>query len=174
MAFTNNGSAARLVVAAVLGTVLLPVPASADVPPNFHMPFPCGEVWSGATYRDHSPVEAVDLNRPGDDGDPVVASAEGTVSRAEDDGNTSYGLWVELDHGNGWTTRYGHLSRMDVKLGDRVPQGHVIGLVGSTGHSTGPHLHFEQRLAHQPVRITWDNARIHYWGTRDYVSGNNC
>jgi murein DD-endopeptidase MepM/ murein hydrolase activator NlpD len=57
----------------------------------------------------------------------------------------AYGYLVVLDHGGGWETRYAHLSRIDVRVGERVAQGAVVGLVGSTGASTGPHLHFEVR-----------------------------
>ena len=59
--------------------------------------------------------------------------------------NGGYGRMVEVDHGNGFSTRYGHLSRIDVKVGDHVVRGDVIGEVGSSGRSTGPHLHYEVR-----------------------------
>ena len=56
-----------------------------------------------------------------------------------------------LDHGNGVESRYAHLKKIDVKLGQRVEQGQVIGLVGSTGRSTGPHLHYEVLVEGKPV-----------------------
>ena len=59
--------------------------------------------------------------------------------------NGGYGRMVEVDHGNGFSTRYGHLSRIDVKVGDHVVRGNVVGEVGSSGRSTGPHLHYEVR-----------------------------
>lgn len=62
-----------------------------------------------------------------------------------------YGRMVELDHGNGLTTRYGHLSAINVKVGDVIKIGQVIGEVGSTGGSTGPHLHYETRIDGEPV-----------------------
>jgi len=62
-----------------------------------------------------------------------------------------YGNMVELDHGNGLITRYGHLSRIDVEVGDKVSRGQLMGLVGSTGRSTGPHLHYEIRLNEKPI-----------------------
>ncbi|MBL8573982.1 MAG: peptidoglycan DD-metalloendopeptidase family protein [Hyphomicrobiaceae bacterium] len=88
----------------------------------------------------------------GDTGDPVLATAAGTVINADREGG--YGLMVEIDHGNGITTRYGHLSRIDVEVGDKVELGDTIGGIGSTGRSTGPHLHYETRVrgeAQNPV-----------------------
>ncbi len=63
----------------------------------------------------------------------------------------SYGLYVVLRHGDGFTTRYGHLSAFTVAAGDTVAAGQVIGLSGNTGYSTGPHLHFEIRVDGVPV-----------------------
>ncbi len=83
-------------------------------------------------------------------GTPVVASASGKVIAAGFS-NVGYGLHVVLDHGNGLKTLYGHLSEIDVKLDDEVRLGAQIGLVGSTGNSTGPHLHYEVRLSDAPV-----------------------
>ena len=81
----------------------------------------------------------------GETGTPVHAAGAGKVLRAEVAGG--YGNLVELDHGNGVTTRYGHLSAFDVKAGQIVAAGQVIGRIGSTGRSTGPHLHYETRLS---------------------------
>ena len=77
-------------------------------------------------------------------GDPVRATANGKVSSSGWMGG--YGRMVEVDHGNGLSTRYGHLSEIHVKVGDVVKIGQVIGAVGSTGRSTGPHLHYETRI----------------------------
>jgi murein DD-endopeptidase MepM/ murein hydrolase activator NlpD len=74
-------------------------------------------------------------------GQPVQATADGTVLSASYQGN--YGNLIEVDHGFGITTRYGHLSRYAVSQGQRVRRGDVIGYVGSTGRSTSPHLHYE-------------------------------
>lgn len=76
-------------------------------------------------------------------GTPIRAAGAGKVLRAEVAGG--YGNLVEIDHGNGLTTRYGHLNAFDVKAGDIVAAGVVIGRAGSTGRSTGPHLHYETR-----------------------------
>jgi murein DD-endopeptidase MepM/ murein hydrolase activator NlpD len=58
---------------------------------------------------------------------------------------------VEVDHGNGFATRYGHLSEIDVKVGQEVRLGQVVGRIGSTGRSTGPHLHYETRINGEAV-----------------------
>jgi murein DD-endopeptidase MepM/ murein hydrolase activator NlpD len=85
----------------------------------------------------------------GDMGDLVSAPASGVVVEAGWQGG--YGNMVEINHGNGLSTRYGHLSRVGVQPGDKVQRGTPIGLVGSTGRSTGPHLHFELRLNDRPI-----------------------
>lgn len=82
-------------------------------------------------------------------GDPVRATAYGKVVTAG--WNGGYGKMVEIDHGNTLTTRYAHLSEINVKVGDMVRIGQVIGAVGSTGRSTGPHLHYETRIDGEAV-----------------------
>ena len=77
-------------------------------------------------------------------GTPIYATADGFVGRAQRAGG--YGNLVELDHGKGLQTRYGHLSKILVNPGDRVRRGQLIGLMGSTGRSTGSHLHYEVRM----------------------------
>ncbi len=77
-------------------------------------------------------------------GTPVAASRGGRVAFAGWSG--AYGYVVFVDHEPGWQTRYAHLSRIDVRVGDLLRQGAVVGGVGSTGASTGPHLHFEVRF----------------------------
>ena len=78
------------------------------------------------------------------EGSPAHATAAGTVIVAG--ANGGYGNEVEIDHGNGITTRYGHLSEIDVQIGQVVGKGAVVGKTGSTGRSTGPHLHYEVRV----------------------------
>ncbi|HUW37527.1 MAG TPA: M23 family metallopeptidase [Rhodocyclaceae bacterium] len=78
-----------------------------------------------------------------DVGTPIVAAASGVVIKAEL--TPDYGNLVELDHGNGITTRYAHASKIYVKVGQLVRRGQKIAVVGTTGRSTGPHLHFEVR-----------------------------
>ncbi len=82
-------------------------------------------------------------------GDPVRATANGKVVSSGWAGG--YGRMVEIDHGNGLATRYGHLSEINVRVGDHIKIGQVIGAVGSTGRSTGPHLHYETRIDGDPV-----------------------
>lgn len=82
-------------------------------------------------------------------GTPVIATADGNITIAG--WQRGYGWVVYIDHGNGITTRYGHLSRIDVAVGQTVRRGEQLGLVGSTGRSTGPHLHYEVRINGQPV-----------------------
>jgi murein DD-endopeptidase MepM/ murein hydrolase activator NlpD len=82
-------------------------------------------------------------------GDPVRATANGKVVSSGWSGG--YGRMVEIDHGNGLSTRYGHLSEIGVKVGDQIKIGQVIGAVGSTGRSTGPHLHYETRIDGEAV-----------------------
>jgi murein DD-endopeptidase MepM/ murein hydrolase activator NlpD len=94
--------------------------------------------------------EGVDL--AADYGDPVVASAAGTVVTAQYDGG--YGNRIDIDHGNGYHTWYCHLSRIDVKAGQYVHKAEHIALVGSTGESTGPHLHYQVMLDGKPVDPT--------------------
>jgi murein DD-endopeptidase MepM/ murein hydrolase activator NlpD len=87
--------------------------------------------------------KGVDLAGPV--GTPIHATADGVISKAE--WFSSYGLYVSLEHGGEIQTRYGHMSRLNVYAGQRVRKGDVIGYVGSTGRSTGPHLHYEVRIA---------------------------
>ena len=85
-------------------------------------------------------------------GDPVRVTGPGTVIAAGPQGG--YGICVDVDHGNGVVTRYGHLSRASVDRGQRVKIGEIVGLAGSTGRSTGPHLHYETRVGGDAVDPT--------------------
>jgi murein DD-endopeptidase MepM/ murein hydrolase activator NlpD len=82
-------------------------------------------------------------------GTPVFAPADGTVVEAG--WKNGYGQTIVLDHGDGLTTRYGHLSKIEVNVGQELKRGEELGLVGSTGRSTGPHLHYEVRIDDLPV-----------------------
>jgi murein DD-endopeptidase MepM/ murein hydrolase activator NlpD len=82
-------------------------------------------------------------------GDPIYATAAGKVVKAGWDGG--YGQMVEIDHGEGLATRYGHMSEVDVTVGQKIRAGQIIGHVGSTGRSTGPHLHYEVRVNGEAV-----------------------
>ncbi|SEN32702.1 Peptidase family M23 [Sphingomonas gellani] len=81
---------------------------------------------------------------PGPVGTPVYATADGIIDHASRLGG--YGNMVEVDHGKGIATRYGHLSKILVSDGQKVTRGQLIALMGSTGRSTGPHLHYEVRI----------------------------
>jgi len=90
--------------------------------------------------------EGVDLGAPY--GTPVYATATGTVKMAGP--FDRYGLTIDIDHGNGLMTRYAHLSRIKVTVGEKVTRATVIGLLGASGRTTGPHLHYEVRSAETP------------------------
>lgn len=91
--------------------------------------------FGGRSYEVH---EGIDFAGP--IGQPILAAAEGTVVKADYD--RGYGNHVKIDHGYHYETLYAHLSRMTVKLGDQVQRGDVIGYLGHTGRSSGPHLHY--------------------------------
>ncbi len=95
--------------------------------------------FGGRSYEFHP-----GLDIDGERGDIVVAPANGVVVKAGWSGG--YGNLIEVDHGNGLKTRYGHLSKIEIQEGDSIQRGQEIALIGSTGRSTGPHLHFEIRL----------------------------
>jgi murein DD-endopeptidase MepM/ murein hydrolase activator NlpD len=100
--------------------------------------------FGGSSYEFHDGQDIDALS-----GAPVVAGAKGTVIFVG--WQHGYGRLVEIDHGGGLTTRYGHLSEFDVEQGHEVARGEFIGRVGSTGRSTGPHLHYEVRINDTPV-----------------------
>jgi|SRR5579884_220053 len=89
------------------------------------------------------------LDIAADEGTPIAAAASGRVVAAGPDGG--YGNLIVVDNGNGVTTRYGHCSQIYARVGEFVNAGQPIGAVGSTGRSTGPHLHFEVRMNDTPV-----------------------
>jgi murein DD-endopeptidase MepM/ murein hydrolase activator NlpD len=95
-------------------------------------------------FRGRAAMHAgIDLAGP--TGTPIYATADATVGRSEYNSG-GYGNLVELEHGHGIQTRYGHLSKSLVSAGQRVKRGDMIGLMGSTGRSTGSHLHYEVRI----------------------------
>jgi murein DD-endopeptidase MepM/ murein hydrolase activator NlpD len=95
-------------------------------------------------------------------GTPIYAPADGTVLRAGWNSG-GYGNLIEIDHGRGITTRFGHLSAILVHDGDRITRGQLIGRMGSTGRSTGSHLHYEVRIDNRPVNP------IPFMKSTDYV-----
>ena len=100
--------------------------------------------FSGSSYEYH---EGQDIEAAF--GTPVSAAANGTVTVAG--WQNGYGQVVYVDHGGGLTTRYGHLSKIEVEVGQSIARGEILGLVGSSGRSTGPHLHYEVRINNEPV-----------------------
>jgi murein DD-endopeptidase MepM/ murein hydrolase activator NlpD len=100
--------------------------------------------FGGRAYEFHP---GMDID--GERGDNVAAAGNGKVIWAGYKGG--YGNMVEIDHGNGLTSRYGHMSKIETEVGDTVTRGQIIGQIGSTGRSTGPHLHFELRINDRPI-----------------------
>lgn len=140
---------------------------------QFELPFRCRQRWLGSTRSYHSPANAIDFNHPkGDFGRRVLAAAGGRVTRSGFIKGRSYGRWIEIGHGNGYTTRYAHLSRRAVRLGQRVRKGQVIGRVGNSGGSTGSHLHYELRRYGNAIRPKFHGNAALFWGTRYYRSFN--
>jgi murein DD-endopeptidase MepM/ murein hydrolase activator NlpD len=112
-------------------------------------------------FRGHAAMHAgIDLSGPV--GTPIYATAEGTVTTAGWNSG-GYGRLVKIDHGRGIETRYGHLSAILVRPGDRITRGQLIGRMGSTGRSTGSHLHYEVRIDGRAVNP------IPFMKSTDYV-----
>ncbi|WP_422344137.1 M23 family metallopeptidase [Parasphingorhabdus sp.] len=89
------------------------------------------------------------IDMAGPVGTPIYATADGIVGRSQ--WVRGYGNYIEINHGNEIQTRYGHMSRLNVKANARVKSGDLIGFMGSTGRSTGSHLHYEVRIAGEAV-----------------------
>lgn len=111
---------------------------------------------SGYGYRS-APTRGASRNHkgidiPGPVGTPIYATADGMIGRAQ--WVSGYGKYVEIEHGNAVQTRYGHLSAMNVVPGQRIRKGDVLGYMGSTGRSTGSHLHYEVRIAGEAINPT--------------------
>lgn len=175
----HSGQAATFGAVAVLAMAAAPLtPASTpgadeafavpEAPPVTAVATPAGPVTRLITFAE--PVRGYDVNSafgmrrlPGQQarrhegvdiaaptGTGVRAAAEGRVLRTGYDAG-GYGRFIEVQHPNGMSSLYGHLSRIDVASGDTIAPGQRIGLVGSTGRSTGPHLHFEVRRGDRQV-----------------------
>ena len=155
----------------VVVLVVLTIPAMAVAVPDYETPFPCSQRWTGSTRSSHTPSpRAIDFNRRGDFGDLVLASAPGVVSRVENLGNRSYGRFVQVEHSDGASSLYAHMSATWVRVGQRVDQGMVLGLVGASGNATGPHLHFEERVGSSLRRATF-HQHVYVYGTG---ASSNC
>lgn len=133
------------------GEILAAPRASVAVPSR--MPLDAVAMTSGFGMRNHPILrqrrqhQGVDLAAPS--GTPVYATADGLIGMAQ--WYSSYGNYVQIEHGGELQTRYAHLSSYTVSPGDMVQKGDLIGYVGSTGRSTGPHLHYEVRVAGSAV-----------------------
>lgn len=144
-----DASFASMLTANVAATPASPPEGTA---PTMQWPV-AGEITSPFGQR-KNPMGAGEDFHPGldiaaDEGTPITAASAGRVIAAGPDGG--YGNLIVVDDGNGVTTRYGHCSQIFARVGDAVMPGQTIGAVGSTGHSTGPHLHFEVRVNGRPV-----------------------
>lgn len=167
---------ARTVVGAALAAAVVVVgmaPADALSRPDFQLPFACGEKWEGSSRPTHTPSSlAVDWNRDArDEGHVVVATAPGVVTSVVDLGDTSYGLYVVVDHGGTWTTLHAHLLKAFVVVGQRVDQGQPIALLGNSGGSSGAHLHYEQRLDKTDQRAVFNGDPFRY---DSWLRSRNC
>jgi murein DD-endopeptidase MepM/ murein hydrolase activator NlpD len=125
---------------------LAPMATTADLRENLHhlarFIWPARGSITTYFFESHPGIDIANI-----EGTPEVAADAGTVVFAD---WGSYGLYVEIDHGNGFHTVYGHMSSLLVHAGERVAPGQPIGLMGSTGRSTGSHLHFEIRYQGAP------------------------
>lgn len=95
--------------------------------------------------------DGMDISGAGINGKPIIAAYDGVVSIADSTSSTGYGYYVKIDHGTGVSTLYAHCSALAVSVGQPVSAGQVIGYIGSTGNSTGPHLHFCIFVKGEPV-----------------------
>ena len=159
-------AAARKRAAAKKAAAKTPAP----VTPH-HMPLVCGQQWTGTTRSYHSPSEhSIDFNAPDDLGKPVIASAPGRVITANNSGTSGYGRYVVIDHGAGETSIYAHLQHAHVVVGTWLDQGALLGQLGTTGNSSGPHLHYEQKVG-RTVVAPWLNRVKYRYGTS---ASTNC
>ena len=164
-------------VAAVAAALTMAAPVSADVGAqalNLRTPFDCGQVWNANTRTNHNPQLSVDFQRSGALNKNVRSSAAGVVETRRDLGNTSYGKYLVIRHSGGWKTLYAHLNSFNVSVGQSVNMGTIIGKVGSTGGSTGPHLHYEQKLNGVVQRVVLNGVHVRYYGNTTITSSTGC
>ncbi len=129
------------------------------------LPIQGAGIGSGFGVRS-DPIAGVNAMHEGVDfsaevGTPVVSAAGGVV--VEGSMHPQYGNLIEIDHGNGFSTRYAHLSKINVRVGQLVKRGQLIAATGNTGRSTGPHLHFEVRfqgVAQNPARFLQQGTQV--------------
>ena len=168
---------ALTLLGASFAVALLPATA-ASAAPTFKAPFPCGQRW---TYSHHSAEVRLALDFVRNDGGttngaPVLASAAGTATRHSQPSGA--GNYIVIDHGAGWRTYYFHLSSFSVANGTRVTYGQRVGITGSTGNSTGAHIHYEQLLngAGQTIRINGASLAPYpsTYGKKHLTSDNGC
>ncbi|UQW99325.1 peptidoglycan DD-metalloendopeptidase family protein [Streptomyces sp. RerS4] len=148
----------------------------ANTPP-FQLPVPCGQRWTTSTHDGHASQYMVDMVSAGGStqGTPALASAAGRVVTSQFDSQA--GNFIVIDHGGGWQTRYLHLDRRDVAVGNDVEQGRQIGTVGNTGSwTTGAHLHYEQKLNGSVVQATMDGhlVPVKWEYNQHYETSMNC
>ncbi|HEX6360415.1 M23 family metallopeptidase [Actinophytocola sp.] len=163
--------------ALLAASVVVAAPASADVgvqAVNLRTPFDCGQVWNANTRSNHNPQLSVDFQRTGANNKNVRSSAAGTVETVKNLGNTSYGKYIVIKHASGWKTLYAHLNSFNVSVGQKVSTGTLIGKVGSTGGSTGPHLHYEQRLNGVVKKVVLNGVAVKYYGNTSITSSTGC
>jgi LysM repeat protein len=117
-------------------------------PPSVAAPAGSGYLWptSVRTITQYYGVRHTGVDIAGPTGSPLYATRAGTVIKSQCGWNGGYGCYIIIDHGGGLHSLYGHASQLYVSVGERVVQGQTIGLMGSTGRSTGPHVHFEIRV----------------------------
>jgi len=165
-----------LLLATLIATGLVAVPTIAIAAPGFQLPIPCGLRWTTASHSGHASQWMIDMVDPGGNtrGTPVLASAGGTVSASLL--SSTGGNMVVIDHSGGWQTRYLHMDRRDVAVGNTVGQGTQLGIVGSTGDSTGPHLHFEEKLNGVVQQATFNGHVVPLtWSyNQHYETSANC
>ncbi len=161
------------VLAAVVlcaASVLVAAPPAEAVGPRpaFQIPFRCGERWRAFTRSGHPAIDWNFGTGSDDLGKTVTAAAAGTAVPKY---HSAYGYYVDIDHGGGWVTRYAHLLSSGRASGD-VAQGEPIGRVGSTGSSTSPHLHWEQRAGDVAQNTLTADGKILDADGRTYSSRN--